>query len=346
MTFKNRIGLDNFIWWMGVVEERGDPLNLGRVRVRIFGWHTEDKNLIPTDKLPWAHPMVPVNGSLNTGTAQEGDYVFGFFFDGESGQAPCIMGVLPGIPQEYVNNSKGFTDARTDSDLSNSPKKPIISGSSWSEGQAKLNPSIIGEPTTNRVSRNEKIDETLIGYRKSTLDESVPTSSGSTWSEPETKYDSAPPYNRAFESESGHLMEFDDTPGKERVSIAHRKGTFFEMHPDGTKVSKVVGKNYEIFLDDNNIHVKGTCNITVDGNANIFVKGNTVEKVNGNYSLDVDGDIAINGKTINLNRGTQGAARIGDTADTGDQGTGSHFDTNSPGTNIIETGSGTVFIGD
>jgi hypothetical protein len=54
----------------------------------------------------------------------------------------------------------------------------------------------------------------------------------------------------------------------------------------------------------------------------------------------------MNGKTINLNRGTMGAARIGDTADTGDDGTGSHFDTNSPGTNVIETGSGTVFIGD
>ena len=53
-----------------------------------------------------------------------------------------------------------------------------------------------------------------------------------------------------------------------------------------------------------------------------------------------------NGRTINLNNGIMGAARVGDTADTGDQGTGSHFDVNSPGTNIIETGSSTVFIGD
>jgi hypothetical protein len=41
-----------------------------------------------------------------------------------------------------------------------------------------------------------------------------------------------------------------------------------------------------------------------------------------------------------------GAARIGDTADTGDQGTGSDTDNNSAGTNKIESGSGTVFIGD
>ena len=47
-----------------------------------------------------------------------------------------------------------------------------------------------------------------------------------------------------------------------------------------------------------------------------------------------------------MNRGTMGAARIGDTADTGDTGTGGPNDTNEAGTNVIESGSGTVFIGD
>jgi hypothetical protein len=68
--------------------------------------------------------------------------------------------------------------------------------------------------------------------------------------------------------------------------------------------------------------------------------------VDGNYDLNVTGDIRINGKTVNINQGTMGAARIGDTADTGDQGTGSDTDVNSAGTNVIESGSGTVFIGD
>ena len=58
------------------------------------------------------------------------------------------------------------------------------------------------------------------------------------------------------------------------------------------------------------------------------------------------GNIIVNGKTINMNRGTMGAARIGDTADTGDTGTGGPNDTNEAGTNVIESGSGTVFIGD
>lgn len=274
MDFANRIGHDNFVWWMGVVEDRADPLNLGRCRVRIFGSHSPDKNLVPTDSLPWSQPMIPVNGSLTTGTAQEGDYVFGFFFDGLSSQAPCIMGVLPGIPQEYVNNSKGFTDARTPAELSASPRKPVINVAFWSEGTASLNPSILGEPTTSRVSRDEKINETLIGYRKATRDLLVPTAGASVWSEPVTEYAPKAPYNRVTETESGHLMEFDDTPGAERVNITHRTGSFVEFHPDGSKVTKVIGKNYEIILKDDNVHIKGSYNLTVNGNANILVEQN------------------------------------------------------------------------
>jgi hypothetical protein len=344
--FKNRLGHDNFVWWVGVVENRNDPLKLGRCRVRIFGAHTENKQLIDTESLPWAQPMVPVNGSLLTGTPQEGDYVFGFFMDGISSQAPCIMGVFPGIPQNMGNQQNGFVDPRTDSELQSSPRKTKISGSSLSEDTPKLNPVILGEPTNSRLARNVKVDETLVGYRNSTLDDGVETASGGSWNEPESPYSAKFPYNRVMETESGHVLEFDDTPSSERISLAHRKGTFTEFHPDGSKVTKVVGDNFEIMLSDNNVHIKGQCNITVDGTANLYVKGSVIEKVDGNYSLDVSGNISMNGKTINLNHGTKGAARIGDTADTGDQGTGGHFDVNSPGTNIIETGSGTVFIGD
>ena len=31
-----------FVWWQGVVEDRDDPLKLGRCRVRIVGYHTDE----------------------------------------------------------------------------------------------------------------------------------------------------------------------------------------------------------------------------------------------------------------------------------------------------------------
>jgi len=39
----NFAGLNGFCWWVGAVEARDDPLGLGRCRVRIFGWHTDDR---------------------------------------------------------------------------------------------------------------------------------------------------------------------------------------------------------------------------------------------------------------------------------------------------------------
>ena len=47
-----------FEWFFGVVEDRNDPLQLGRVRVRAFGYHSGDSvNDLPLDQLPWAQPI-------------------------------------------------------------------------------------------------------------------------------------------------------------------------------------------------------------------------------------------------------------------------------------------------
>lgn len=140
--------------------------------------------------------------------------------------------------------------------------------------------------------------------------------------EPESAYNATYPYNKVFKSESGHVVEIDDTPNYERLHTFHKSGTYTEIDHDGRHVLKVVGDSHEV----------------VAKNKKVFILGD--------LDIEVTGDIRINGKTINLNRGNMGAARIGDTADTGDDGSGGHFDTNAAGTNVIETGSGTVFIGD
>lgn len=290
---KNFIGLDGFVWWFGIIENRIDPLNLGRCQVRIFGWHTDNMALIPSADLPWAMPMMPIN-SLQSITLKDGDMVVGFFTDGSSAQQPVIMGVIPGIPEITPSIGKGFSDQRTSDKLASSPRKPKSrtystngSGISITEGTASRYPDLLKEPVTSRVARNEKIETTLIQERKNNV-VSVVGASG-TWKEPTTKYASVFPYNKVTETESGHLFEVDDTPGAERISKAHRSGTFEEIHPDGSKVTKVVKNNYEVIMSDNDVYVMGTCNITVQGDANLYVKGSSHTKVDGNMTMNIGG---------------------------------------------------------
>jgi hypothetical protein len=94
---ENFIGKDGFVWFVGVVEERADPLGLGRCKLRIFGWHTDNKSELPTSDLPWAVPMLPINNSRSFSAPRLGDWVVGFFMDVASGQAPVMMGVLSGL---------------------------------------------------------------------------------------------------------------------------------------------------------------------------------------------------------------------------------------------------------
>ena len=86
------MGLDGFIWFIGVVEDRNDPSKLGRVKVRCLGFHTEDKDEIPTETLPWAHVMHPVTDPSMQGMGStpsflvEGSWVVGFFRDADEKQ--------------------------------------------------------------------------------------------------------------------------------------------------------------------------------------------------------------------------------------------------------------------
>jgi hypothetical protein len=97
MNRNNFLGLNGFVWWVGEVEDVNDPLASARCRVRIFGWHTKEKSVLPTEQLPWALPMYPINSSTTFESPKLTQWVVGFFMDGESGQMPVMMGLLPGI---------------------------------------------------------------------------------------------------------------------------------------------------------------------------------------------------------------------------------------------------------
>ena len=91
---------DGFNWWIGVVEDRMDPEKMGRCRVRIYGYHTDSKLILPTKDLPWATPIQPITSAAISGIGTsplgpvEGTWVIGFFLDGEDMQQPAIFGTI------------------------------------------------------------------------------------------------------------------------------------------------------------------------------------------------------------------------------------------------------------
>lgn len=514
---------EQYIWFMGVVEDRNDPDKLGRVRVRCFGIHTADTTKIPTNMLPWAWVMQPTTSASVNGIGQsptgilEGTHVVGFFRDGLSMQDPVVTGTLGGVPQTppYLTRSQIVTTPEDRAAVFNNGIKPdgeaiepikeiernpnldinlliihctatrpsqdigVAEVNSWhiqrgwreigyhfvirrngvvergrdvgkqgahakgynrksigiamaggvddnlqpqnnftpaqwaslktmvgkymtdyegikvighNEVSAKACPSFnvqtwlantfpdgqvdeellagleddtvedqegakqleqadddkndvgeteayaddvasgaavrndtypentfgfidpngvypkepyIGEQDVNRLSRGEQTDETVVQSKNDSRETGINLPGGGTYDEPQSPYNAQYPYNHVQESESGHLIEVDDTPGQERIHMYHRTGTFFEMHPDGNEVHKVIGDGYEITLKNKNIYVKGSCNITVDGDTNLKVGGNVTAEVEGDLdasivgkvNFDAKGEIVINSDT-------------------------------------------------
>ena len=110
---RNFIGQDGFVWWIGVVEDINDPLTLGRCKVRCFGYHpAKSTNQVPTEDLPFALSIHPLNTPNLYGTPRVGEWVFGFFLDALAAQEPAILGYLPAIPQaaaEYFGATPSLT---------------------------------------------------------------------------------------------------------------------------------------------------------------------------------------------------------------------------------------------
>ena len=297
-------GKDGFVWWMGFVEDRKDPLKLGRIKVRCIGWDADNKMEVPTDAIPWAQVAFPINNT-NPYAPKEGDMVIGFFADGEAGQQRIVFGAFPSIPLKEANSQEAYSDPRESDELVTAPRPPAAkvyntdgSGIEIEEkDQADPYPINLDEPTTSRIARNDldTISKTFIKERRKNVVKEIKTYNKeeelSNWDEPETMYDAEYPYNNVMETESGHIVEYDDTYKAERIHIAHRNGSFVEMYPDGDRVEKITKDKYTIVMADDHLYVMGNCKITVQGNAEVYVQQNMYARVDENLTAYVVGDV-------------------------------------------------------
>ena len=293
------MGKAGFQWFVGVVEDRSDPQTLGRLRVRCLGYHTEGLDKLPTSDLPWAHVMNPITSATVSGLGQsplgavEGTWVVGFFQDGADAQQPIIIGTLPGVPSELpdIDAKKGFMDAVNgaypkyknetdvnrlsvnDEDLPHSSLTIRKADRTTKIGQADFNPVDLGRAFLSPIS--------------------LEGDDGTEFNEPTTPYDAEYPFNHVYESEAGHIREMDDTPGKERIHERHASGSGYEIHPDGSKVTRVKKDNYTLTTNDDFTHIKGNSSTTVDGGVRVFVNADASTD-DHNYTIQV-------GKGANVN---------------------------------------------
>jgi len=248
-------------FYRGVVEDNNDPLKMGRVRVRVWGLHTDKKSKsntegIPVDELPWADPCLPIMGGGISGFGMfgvpvNGSHIMVFFENGQYLQ-PRYFASLPSFPTEAPDPSKGFNDP--------DGKYPR---------RERLN-----EPDWPRLARGEKKD-TLITTKNSLRQVN----------EPRSPYAARYPHNFVWVTHSGITIELDSTPGQERLHFYHPSNSYVEIDKDGRMVIRSQQDTITVAM----------------GNKNEHVGENWTVKIIGDVNITADGTVTIQGASILLN---------------------------------------------
>ena len=310
------LGISEFKWFVGVVEDRHDPEKLGRLRVRCLGIHTSDKTKIATADLPWASVSLPTTASGISGLGQspsfivEGSWVWGYFRDGSDLlQELVIVGTLPGKPSELGKTASGFYDPNSRLNENGEPTG------------VSVYPKEMAEPDVNRLAVNNPDKEHgSLTARKAARLENIPTadfdeispnitaSDTDNWSQPSITYNAVYPYNHVFESESGHIKEFDDSftidadgvrTNHYRIHERHSSGTSYEIDTAGNRIDLVTASHYIVTNKDNKHYIQGNSDITINGRHKVYI--NKDGKENNNYDIQVGPNANVNIQVDNGN---------------------------------------------
>ena len=327
MYNENYLGFNGFLWFVGVVENRQDPLFAGRLKVRALGHHTENLEYLPTADLPWASVMMSTTSSGISGIGSspsgllEGSWVLGYFRDGQRRQEMVILGSLPGRPTELADNRSGFYDPneiypkyKDESDVNR------LAVNLKDSGGQEANPHL--SLTLRRATRITGIPTADFNAMTTAVGDVTLASDGDTWNQPAIPYNSLYPYNHVYETESGHIVEYDDTPLAERIHIRHRTGTSTEISPNGTQTNIIKGDSYTLTNGDHQVYIQGNSDITIDGRHKLFI--NKKGGLNNHYDIQIgpganiniqvdSGDINLHTLTgrINVNSGGDYNLKVG-----------------------------------
>lgn len=176
-------------------------------------------------------------------------------------------------------------------------------------------PKYKNEPDTNRLATGNNLGRTIVLDKEAERKTDIKIANGGTFDQPPIPYNAKYPFNKVTQTESGHIEEWDDTPGSERIHTYHKSGTFTEIDPNGTQVNRIVGDGFEIMERNGMIYVRGGYCVTVDGSMNLRtdsvfnleVSGAANIKIYSNANIDISGNCnlavgaSLNAKANNVN---------------------------------------------
>lgn len=148
---------DSVSWFVGVVEDRMDPLEQGRVRVRVWGLHPYEKTQGPvkgirTEDLPWMSVLQPTSSASVSGVQQAitgmvpGTHVYGHFLDKWKLNG-LVLGTYSSNSNVKPNRNEGFSDPTGQYPLYvGSDTNPLIRGGE------------VGDGSTSNVIQDSNLD--------------------------------------------------------------------------------------------------------------------------------------------------------------------------------------------
>jgi len=267
---------NNLVWFVGVVEDRQDLTNAGRVRVRAFGVHPpKDEGLLPTQHLPWATVLDGSYGASQV-IPKVGDWVFGFFVDGREAQHPMVMGRIPGMNLSF----------------------PAGSGQPGADGY--IPPESLeefGAPPLHRYVSGEDADFGQTILQQSLRNRDISMANGDTCDEPPVMTPERNLDNRVIKSKNGDnflvLCDPVENEGGNYILLSHSSGSVFQIDPNGTILIKSFGDTYN--------STEGVeCN-TVKGSRHTNIHENWTHKVEtGSGKVWIAGDFDIECENFNV----------------------------------------------
>ena len=237
----------------GKVEDIIDPLKLGRVKVRVLGFHDNRKgdayNIATTD-LPWSQVLMPSNSPSINGIGSSANLMIGTLVAGE---------FLDGAKQEFIVT--GTLPTKTNGVADNSQRLGQI--------------VVVDDTTGVEVAVNPQANEPVAVYQ------------------PPSSFKPVYPHNNVMETESGHIKEYDDTPSAERILERHMSGTHYELSPNGSKTEVITRDNYRLVVGHDTLEVYGNVRVIISGHADVAVAGNLTASVAGNIAAESKGNITL-----------------------------------------------------